>query len=307
MYYKIGERIEEFEPESFENLPFQYVAVVGSDEWASSNRKYNMGIEWDLNVDEITDTLAEVNIDSLTGTFSIPDRRNITGQYHNFAFALDEKGVVFIDNEGFAAGLIEKLAKTKKYINPCLEKFLYDFLETIIHRDNQLLEQYEKKLEALEDKVLEGEAEAEDYMKELSGIRSDIRDLRIHYAQLLDLSQELEENENEFFKEDNERYFHLVCQRVQTLYDMTSSLSDYTAQIRDLSQAQIDLKQNKIMTVLTVITTIFMPLTLIAGWYGMNFVYMPEFQSPIAYPIVIAVCILIIVGSLVFFKRKKWL
>ena len=95
MYYKIGERIEEFEPKSFENLPFQYVAVVGSDEWASSNRKYNMGIEWDLNVDEITDTLAEVNIDSLTGTFSIPDRRNITGQYHNFAFALDEKGIVF--------------------------------------------------------------------------------------------------------------------------------------------------------------------------------------------------------------------
>ena len=88
---------------------------------------------------------------------------------------------------------------------------------------------------------------------------------------------------------------------------MTTSLSEYTTQIRDLNQAQIDIKQNKIMTILTVITSIFMPLTLIAGWYGMNFVYMPEFQSPIAYPVVIAVSVLIVIVSLIFFKKKKWL
>ena len=89
--------------------------------------------------------------------------------------------------------------------------------------------------------------------------------------------------------------------------DMTTSLSDYAAQIRDLNQTQIDIKQNRIMTVLTVITSIFMPLTLITGWYGMNFVYMPELQSPLAYPIVIAISILIFAGCLIFFKLKKWL
>ena len=88
---------------------------------------------------------------------------------------------------------------------------------------------------------------------------------------------------------------------------MTTSLSDYAAQIRDLNQTQIDIKQNRIMTVLTVITSIFMPLTLITGWYGMNFVYMPELQSPLAYPIVIAISILIFAGCLIFFKLKKWL
>lgn len=305
MYYKIGERIEPFEPKTFENIPFQYIAVIGSEEWISSNRKFNMGIEWDINLDDISNTSCEVNIDSLTGTFCIPSRDRINEVYHNFAFALDEKGVVFIDDEGFASKIIERLAKSKKYINPCLEKFLYDFLESIIHRDYKILEKFEIKLDTMEDDILKGEAE--ESIIELSDIRSQIRDLRIHYAQLLDLSQELEENENEFFKEDNERYFHLVSQRVRTLYDMTTSLADYTAQIRDLSQAQIDLKQNKIMTILTVITSIFMPLTLIAGWYGMNFVYMPEFQSPVAYPIVIGVSVLIVIISLIFFKRKKWL
>ena len=305
MYYKIGERIEPFEPTTFENIPFQYIAVIGSEEWISSNRKFNMGIEWDINVNDISATGCEVNIDSLTGTFYIPSRDNITEVFHKFAFALDEKGIVFIDDEGFASKIIERIAKSKKYINPCLEKFIYDFLESIIHRDYKVLEQFEIKLDSIEDDILKGDAE--ESIIELSDIRSEIRELRIHYAQLLDLSQELEENENEYFKEDNERYFHLVSQRVRTLYDMTTSLADYTGQIRDLSQAQIDLKQNKIMTILTVITSIFMPLTLIAGWYGMNFVYMPEFQSPVAYPVVIAISVMIVIVSLIFFKRKKWL
>ena len=61
------------------------------------------------------------------------------------------------------------------------------------------------------------------------------------------------------------------------------------------------------MTVLTVVTTIFMPLTLIVGWYGMNFKYMPELDKVWGYPVVIGVSVLIVVCSLIFFKKKKWL
>ena len=61
------------------------------------------------------------------------------------------------------------------------------------------------------------------------------------------------------------------------------------------------------MTILTVVTTIFMPLTLIAGWYGMNFRYMPELDAVWGYPVIIIISILIVIGSLLFFKKKKWL
>ena len=61
------------------------------------------------------------------------------------------------------------------------------------------------------------------------------------------------------------------------------------------------------MTILTVVTTIFMPLTLIAGWYGMNFRYMPELDMVWGYAVIIIVSMLIVVGSLLFFKKKKWL
>ena len=87
MYYRIGERIEEFEPTTFENIPFQYIAVIGSEEWTDSNRKFDMGIEWDINIEEITSTRAEVNFDSLTGTFSIPSRKNISGANHKYLHA----------------------------------------------------------------------------------------------------------------------------------------------------------------------------------------------------------------------------
>ena len=157
----------------------------------------------------------------------------------------------------------------------------------------------------MEDKILAGEED--NYPKRLSEIRSDLRDMRIHYEQLEDLGQELEENENNFFAHENLRYFRLFTQRIARLHDTTAALRDYTAQIRELYQSQLDIKQNRIMTILTIVTTIFMPLTLIAGWYGMNFKYMPELDSPWGYPLVIAAALLIAVLSLLFFKKKKWL
>ena len=141
----------------------------------------------------------------------------------------------------------------------------------------------------------------------LHEIRGDISDLRNHYEQLMDLGQALEENENGFFKEENVRYFRLFINKIARLLDASAALRDYTVQLRDLYQSQMDVKQNRIMTVLTIVTTIFLPLSLIAGWYGMNFKYMPELDKPLAYPIIIAISIVIVVASLLFLKKKKLL
>ena len=88
---------------------------------------------------------------------------------------------------------------------------------------------------------------------------------------------------------------------------MVNALLDYTTQIRETYKSRLDVKQNRIMTVLTVVTTVFMPLTLIVGWYGMNFRYMPELEWKIGYPLVIIVSVIIVIASLIFFKVKKWL
>ena len=283
----------------------QYVAVLTSEQWAEQRDCFEMGIDLELNTAEILGTKIEVNYDSLTGTFAIPDRKDLDADDRVFAFAMDERGVVFIDDSNTVSELIEKITKIKYWRFPCLERFLYDFLEMIVHEDLLLMEKYECDLDTVEKEILSGADE--ECLQRINLIRGDVRQLRINYEQLIDLGQELEENENNFFKEDNLRYFHLFLNRMARLYDVANSLRDYTVQLNDLYKSQIDMRQNRIMTVLTVVTAIFMPLTLIVGWYGMNFVYMPELQSRFGYPAVILVCLLIVLFCLRFFKKKKWL
>ncbi|ETS97343.1 LPXTG cell wall anchor domain protein, partial [Fusobacterium sp. CM21] len=123
----------------------------------------------------------------------------------------------------------------------------------------------------------------------------------------IDFGQELLDNENEFFQNDNLRFFDLFTSKVSRLQGMISTLRDYTTQVRELYQSELSVKQNRIMTVLTVVTTIIMPLTLVTGWYGMNFKYMPELEAPLAYPVVIGVMLVMAIGGIIYFKKKKWL
>ncbi len=305
MYYYIKNTLEKAKIIDFKGKNRKFVAVLTSMEWLENREKFDMGIEMDIDLSAVHSTKAEVNYDSLTGTFSVPNRDDISSPTTNFAFALDEKGIVFIDDSGFVNKIISNIISTKKWAMPSLERFIFDFLEQIVSHDQQLLECVDKELDTIESDILDGEIQ--DPSQRVSRIRSDLRDLRVHYEQLLDLSQELEENENNFFSKENTRYFHLFTQRISRLHDITASLREYSIQIRDLYQSKLDIKQNRIMTLLTVITSIFMPLTLIAGWYGMNFKNMPELDYKAAYPVIIAVSLSIVIGSLIFFKKKKWL
>ena len=282
----------------------RYVAVLTTPEWERERERFDMGIELEPDAVHIHNTKAEVNYDSLTGTFQLPDRQNLKERDFRFAFALDEKGVVFIDDSGRAEQMIDAIRRTKRWRQPSLERFLYDFLEQIVDDDLAIMERYEAELNRIEDEVISG---GKGDMVRVNEIRSDMRVLLVHYEQIIDMTQELEENENGFFSEENLRYIHLFMNLLARRRDFAVSLRDYTMQVRDLHNAQLEVSQNRIMTLLTVVTTIFMPLTLIAGWYGMNFRYMPELEWRFGYPLVIAVSAAVVVFCLILFKKKKWL
>ena len=305
MYYLIKESLTPCGPEDIRNAAVQFVAVLTGEEWRERRDSFDMVIDMDMDTVHPTDTKAVVNLDSLTGTLSIPDRGQIGGERRNFAFALDERGVILVDDSGYAARLVREIGRTKKWRLPGLERFLYDLLELTIAGDLTLLEETEHRLNRIEEAILSGEAESSP--PELNDIRGDLLDLKLHYGQLIDLSQELEENENGFFREENLRYFHMFTERVIRLRETVTGQREYTTQIRELVQTQLDVRQNRIMTILTVITSIFMPLSLIAGWYGMNFRYMPELEWRYAYPALTVLCVVIVIVCILWFKRKKWL
>ena len=305
MYYKIRNTLEEIKAEEIFDGEECYVAVVSPEEWTRDKEKFNMGIDLEFETENLFMTKAEVNYDSLTGSFIIPDRSDLLESSNRFAFALDERGIVFIDHDGYAASLVKRIAATKKWRYPGLERFIYDFLETIISGDLNMLERYEDEITIIEDRILDGNLTGE--LERNNEIRGELLKLKMYYEQLIDLGQELAENENDFFMSDNLRFFELFTARVTRLQGLVSTLKEYTMQVRELYQSELSVKQNRIMTVLTVVTTIIMPLTLVTGWYGMNFKYMPELDSPLAYPIVIGVVILMAISGIIYFKKKKWL
>jgi len=304
MYWLIENTLKESDHKHSLQGKKQYVAVITPDEWQKKRNDFDMGIDIDFETEDIHTTMAEVNHDSITGSFVIPRLKGTVIEYEKFAFALDEKGIVFIDNGNNAYQYIDMIIKTRKWRTPSLERFIYDFLEEIIRGDLTMLEQYEQYLEK-EDKLINSREPIN--LNNINSVRDHMRILKTHYDRLIDLAQELEENENDFFEEENIRFFTLFSKRIGRLFEMANSLLDYTSQIRDDYEAGIADKQNHIMTILTVVTSIFMPLTLIAGWYGMNFKYMPELNSVYSYPIIIVISLLIAILSLIFFKHKKWL
>ena len=305
-YYLLEETIRPCSADELKDLNGRnYVAVLTTPEWLRERDRFDMGLELETEAGNIHNTKAEVNYDSLTGTFLLPDRDNLQEKDFRFAFALDEKGVVFIDDTGKAEQMIDAIRRTKRWRLPSLERFLYDFLEQIVDRDLAIMERYENELNRIEDKILSSQMKT--VPSRVNEIRSDIRKLLVHYEQIIDMTQELEENENGFFSEENLRYIHLFMNLMSRRHEMAVSIRDYTMQMRDLYNTQIEVSQNRIMTLLTVITTIFMPLTLLTGWYGMNFKYMPELGWRIGYPLVTLAAVGIIVFCLLLFKKKKWL
>ncbi|MBR7020510.1 MAG: magnesium transporter CorA [Lachnospiraceae bacterium] len=304
MYYQIKNTLTECSAEDIENRKFPYVANVSLGEFEEKKDLFDMGIDLDLEAESDDITEIQVNYDSLTGSFAIPDCTSIESPAHTFLFAIDERGIVILDDDGTAQAILEKIQASKRWKFPSLERFIYDFLEGILAGDLLMLERYEKEMAAMEDRVLEGNLEG--VMERLVDIRSELLDLRTHYEQLIDLGQELEENENAFFSSKNLRFFRLFIERTERLQSNVTTLREQTMQIRDLYHSQLELRQNRNMTFLTIIATIFMPLTLITGWYGMNFTHMPELDEPIAYPIVFIVCICIVTTCLIILKKKKW-
>jgi magnesium transporter len=202
MYYLIKEILTPCSENEILEGDAQYVVVLTTLQWQQQKERFDMQI--DMEMDTPQETKAVVNMDSLTGTLSIPDRNDIGGQRHSFSFALDEKGVVWVDDSGYVLEMLRKMSRTKKWRLPGLERFLYDLLEMTIGDDLTLLEKSEHRLNMIEESILRDQVKT--YPKEMNDIRGDLLDLRVHYEQLIDLGQELEENENGFFKEENLRY-----------------------------------------------------------------------------------------------------
>lgn len=247
---------------------------------------------------------ADLLKECVVGSFVIPDKKNVLRSEVEFDFYMTQEEFLFIDDTGRAAEVLEELLKVEIFDKTYIAHFLFEFMEYLIKDDVPFLETYENYLAELEENILKGDVE--DVNQKMLVVRKELLTLEKYYRQLADMSESFESNKNRMFSEEDCRVFALYENRVSRLYDNVQTLKEYTMQLREMYQSQIDIRQNKIMQFLTVVTTIFMPLTLITGWYGMNFVNMPELKMETGYFIIIGISVVVLIAEVIFFKIKKW-
>ena len=187
-----------------------------------------------------------------------------------------------------------------------IEKLACAFLEGLIAGDNKELENAEYKISALEKRVLENKADR-DFNIKLLEMKNELLTLRGFYEQLIDVGEAFRENENELFDENALRSFRIFTDKAVRLKENVDLLRDGVVHLWDSYQAYLDMRLNQTMKFFTLVTTIFFPLTVIVGWYGMNFKYMPELNAKWGYPFVIVLSVAVVSGFILWFKKRKWI
>ena len=236
----------------------------------------------------------------------IPDKESLLEKGSRISIYFRINLLVFICDEIQEYSLLHNIItriELKEIKSLTLERILYEFFDLLTVGDSLYLEGLEQDVTDLEEDLIT--SKKKDYIMEIILLRKKLLVLKRYYEQLFDLAEAMEENQNELLSRRMIRYFHLLTSRINRLSDSISNLRDYVSQVREAYQTEVDISQNKIMRLFTVITAIFLPLTLIVGWYGMNF-QMPEYHWSYGYPAIIIVSLAVALLSVIYFKKHRW-
>ena len=246
---------------------------------------------------------AEFRHDCLCGTIITP-RRTKDGAPIAFGYLLTEKWAVLCDDTGTARSAVQHLQKGNPQRELGVGGFFCEFLEWLIAKDLHHLQKLEDDMDQMEEQVLSGELDQ--FNSRMNALRKEIIRWLRYYTQLDDMVCEFQENETALFRDSELRMLHMAEKRIGRLDGEAQALREYSIQLRELFQAEIDIRQNRIMKILTIVTTVFLPLSLVVGWYGMNFINMPELAWKYGYPAIIVVSVLIVALCLWIMKKKKF-
>jgi magnesium transporter len=206
----------------------------------------------------------------------------------------------------------ERLRKGKGRIRAAGADYLaYALLDTVVDSYFPLLESLGDRLQVLEDEILDSPGKST-----VAGIYQAKRDLLLMRRSIWPLREAISallRGESDHVSPDTLIYLRDCYDHVVMVLDMVESYRDMTSGLMDFYLSSVSNRMNDVMRVLTVIATIFIPLTFVAGIYGMNFnpeaspYNMPELSWRWGYPAFWGVMVSVAVGMLIFFRRKGWL
>lgn len=247
--------------------------------------------------------------ENYVGTIKVPRQEKSGGIA--FAFYLEEPhsdedgGQLMIEEEsGRLAVMVEENREDLEGSEDG-HAFMLNLLHLLMQDDVLQLERLEESMYALEEELLKGIPE--NFQERTARCRRKLFTLHTYYEQMVNLAQNMEDAPHLARQDETCAEWGRLADKAERLHNHVEMLREYLIQIRELYQSRTAEQQNRIMTMLTVITTIFLPLTLIAGWYGMNFPNMPELHWRYGYAVVIGLSVLIVTLEILYFKKKKML
>lgn len=273
-----------------------------------------------VDIDQVSKyTLKECQLDShnlridhhpeyIYGILSVLEVTNNRSESVNFNFFLTNNSLIIVNkNENKLLDKFILKATSEEFIQ-VYEKitpqilFLH-LINDIIDINEYYIDKIEENLEKLEENILDNAKK--EYSKEIASKRRLILQFKNIIESFPYLTKTLSENEYNLFNKKQLKTIHRLDYKAMKMVDNVTLLRDYVSQVRETFTAERDMKTNELMKIFTVVTSIFFPLTLIVGWYGMNFTTMPELTWKYGYIYVITISIIVIISLIIFFKRKK--
>ncbi|MBS1557404.1 MAG: magnesium/cobalt transporter CorA [Bacteroidetes bacterium] len=181
---------------------------------------------------------------------------------------------------------------------------LYRLIDIIIDNYYVVLDAIGQQIEQIEEQIYNSNTGQE--FRKIQRLKKELIFLRKALFPLRDALNKLIKDESGFIDPSNERFFSDVYNHVTHLINSLDTYRDLTSSLMDIYMNTQNTRLNEVMKVLTVISTIFIPLTFIVGVYGMNFQFMPELHWKFSYPVVWAVMLMVTIGMVFYFRYKKW-
>jgi magnesium transporter len=182
---------------------------------------------------------------------------------------------------------------------------LYALLDAIVDHGFPILESYGERLEDIEERVLTGAGE--EVMPDIHRLRRELLLFRREAWPMRDVVRTLQREPHECMGETTRTYLRDVHDHIVQIIDLCDTYREFAAGLAETYMSSLSIRMNEIIKVLTIITTIFIPISFLAGVYGMNFRYMPEADWVWAYPAFWLVCVTLAAGMLLWLRRRGWL
>jgi len=215
--------------------------------------------------------------------------------------------ISFQETEGDVFDLVrDRLRKGKGKIRKMGADYLaYALLDAVVDNYFIVLEKIGEEIESLEDELLE--KPDPETVHGIHNLKRELIFLRKSVWPLREAIVGLEKGESSLIQDKTAIYLRDVYDHTIQVIDTIETYRDMVSGMLDVYLSSLSNKMNEVMKMLTIIATIFIPLTFLAGIYGMNFKYMPELEWPMAYPVLWLIMISVALFMLSYFRKKKWL